>query len=188
MSSISSAAPALSMSASISSSYVDFAAQPGFVRGGSSVISGAGAPTASHAWPTSSDSAPASHPTTVPATNASRSSRNVVGRLSSAYARDVSYGAGSANTVPAKRASRATRAATSSGSSKMTAMRTPASRSGMTIGASRRSASAHVGHSSDAKITSAGPPETRSSSATDPPVVLGSSKDGARVRGTCAAT
>ena len=54
------------------------AAQPGFVRGGSSVISGAGAPTARHAWLTSSDSAALSHPTAVPATKPSRSSRNVV--------------------------------------------------------------------------------------------------------------
>src|SRR4051812_17930276 len=188
MSSISSAAPALSTSASISSSYVDLAAQPGFVRGASSVISGAGAPTAPQAWPTSADSPPASHPTTVAATEASRSSRNVVGRLSSAYAREVSYGAGSASTVPWNRASRATRAATSSGSSNTTARATPASRSGATIEASRRSASAHVGHSSAAKIRSAGPPATRSSSPTDPPVVLGSSNDGARVRGAGAAT
>src|SRR3954470_23644806 len=186
MSSISSAAPALSMSASISSSYVDLAAQPGFVRGGSSGIPGAAAPTASHASPTSADSAAASHPTTVPATDPSPSSRTVVGRLSSPYARDVSYGAGSASTVPLNRASRATRAATSSGSSKTTATPTPLSRSGATIGPSRRRASAHVGHSSAAKISSAGPPATRPSPATDPPVVLGSSNDGARVRGAIA--
>src|SRR3954469_19936935 len=95
MSSISSPAPALSMSASISSSYVDFAAQPGFVRGGSPVISGAGAPTAAQARPTRGAGPGAPPPTPLAGTTPSGGSRNVAGRLSRPYARDVSNGAGS---------------------------------------------------------------------------------------------